>query len=183
VRGSIHAELTKMVHRPATWLLVVIAVVLELTSAYLVPYAGATDGDDAAAGGQSDGETGVAVTMPDQLVGNALGGTPVFVGALALVLGVLVVGSEYGCGTWKTVLGQGPSNRRRDPARTPPPPVVVRASPTAKPSRSQSGEGDHHILARQRRASHGVRSGDALLNASLYVCCTRGAVLLSENGL
>ncbi|CAL9331897.1 hypothetical protein SUDANB58_00086 [Streptomyces sp. enrichment culture] len=105
--GSILAELTKTARRPAMWLLVAIAVVLELTFAYLVPYVGAVDGEREAASGAPAADGGIAVTLPDQLVGNALGGTPVFVGALALILGVLVVGSEYGWGTWKTVLGQG----------------------------------------------------------------------------
>ncbi|CAL9614787.1 hypothetical protein SUDANB6_05725 [Streptomyces sp. enrichment culture] len=106
--GSILAELTKTARRPATWLLVAIAVVLELTFAYLVPYAGAVDGEREAASRAPGAGAGISVTLPDRLVGNALSGTPVFVGALALILGVLVVGSEYGWGTWKTVLGQGP---------------------------------------------------------------------------
>ncbi|MGW4292651.1 ABC transporter permease subunit, partial [Micromonospora chersina] len=34
---------------------------------------------------------------------------PVFLGAILLILGVLTVGGEYGWGTWKTVLTQGPT--------------------------------------------------------------------------
>ncbi len=39
---------------------------------------------------------------------NTIGGFPVFAGALALVLGALVVGAEYGWGTLKTILTQRP---------------------------------------------------------------------------
>ena len=50
----------------------------------------------------------LASTLPDQLVANTLGGFPVFAGALALVFGALVFGSEYGWGTVKTLLTQRP---------------------------------------------------------------------------
>lgn len=54
--------------------------------------------------------TGVllASTLPDQLVGNTIGGFPVFAGALALVLGGLMSGGEYGWGTVKTLFTQRP---------------------------------------------------------------------------
>ncbi|HEX5598737.1 MAG TPA: ABC transporter permease subunit [Micromonosporaceae bacterium] len=47
--------------------------------------------------------------LPDQLVGSSLGGLPVFLGAIMLILGVLVIGGEYAWGTWKVLLTQGPS--------------------------------------------------------------------------
>ena len=103
--GNVHAELTKMFRRPATWLLIAVAFVLSTTFAYLVPYAGFAGGTE----GPPNSDRGLASTLPDQLVGNSIGGSPVFVGALALILGVLVVGGEYAWGTWKTVLGQGVS--------------------------------------------------------------------------
>jgi len=98
------AELTKLVKRPAAWLLLGIAIVLALLFTYVIPYLGAT--------GQSSGpraDRGIAAILPAGLVGNSLSGLPVFLGALLVVLGVLMVGGEYGWGTWKTVLGQGPS--------------------------------------------------------------------------
>ena len=103
--GNVHAELTKMFRRPATWLLISVAFVLSATFAYLVPYAGFAGGTE----GPPNSDRGLAATLPDQLIGNSIGGSPVFVGALALILGVLVVGGEYAWGTWKTVLGQGVS--------------------------------------------------------------------------
>ncbi|HEY2949273.1 MAG TPA: ABC transporter permease [Micromonosporaceae bacterium] len=102
--GSFQAELTKVVKRPASWLLLALALSLMLIFAYLVryaSYAGGTGGVNTAGG--------LAVMLPDRLVGNSIGGLPVFLGALVLIHGVLVAGGEYGWGTWKTVLVQGPS--------------------------------------------------------------------------
>jgi len=101
---DIRAELTKQARRPASWLLLAVAVVLSLTFGYAVPYAGLSG----AAGPPGSGR-GLDAMLPGAFVGSALGGLPVFVGALALIFGVLVAGSEYGYGTWKTVLVQHPS--------------------------------------------------------------------------
>jgi ABC-2 type transport system permease protein len=109
--SDLHAELAKQARRPANWLLALIASVLTLTFAYLVPYA-ASAGDGSQAAGPPVASRGVETMLPDQFVGNALGGTPVFVGALALIFGALVAGSEYGWQTWKTLLTQQPSRVR-----------------------------------------------------------------------
>jgi len=102
--GSVRAEMFKLVRRPATWLLLAVALVLGLTFTYLIPYAGYAGGT----GGPRSGR-GLAAILPAGLVGNSIGGLPVFLGAIALMLGVLIAGGEYGWGTWKTVLAQGPS--------------------------------------------------------------------------
>jgi ABC-type transport system involved in multi-copper enzyme maturation permease subunit len=102
--GSFRAELTKVVKRPATWLLLAVALTLSLIFTYLVRYASYAGGTG---GVNTDG--GLAVMLPDRLVGNSIGGLPVFLGAIVLINGVLVVGGEYGWGTWKTLLVQGPS--------------------------------------------------------------------------
>jgi ABC-type transport system involved in multi-copper enzyme maturation permease subunit len=103
--GSVRAELAKLVRRPAAWLLLAVALVVGLTFTYLVPYAGLSG----AAEGAPTADRGLAAVLPAAFIGNALGGLPIFLGAIALILGVLVVGGEYGWGTWKTVLAQGPS--------------------------------------------------------------------------
>lgn len=103
--GSYTAELSKLVRRPAIWLMLAVALVLSLIFTYLVPYAGYAGATSGAPGA----ERGLASMLPDQLVGNSIGGLPIFAGAIALVVGVLAVGGEYGWGTWKTVLTQGPS--------------------------------------------------------------------------
>ncbi|MEV0810541.1 ABC transporter permease subunit [Micromonospora sp. NPDC050200] len=101
---SAHAELVKIVRRPASWLLLAITLVLSVVFTYLFPYASYAGGT----GGPNTDRT-LPMLLPDHLVGNSLGGLPVFLGAIVLILGVLVVGGEYGWGTWKTVLSQGPS--------------------------------------------------------------------------
>jgi ABC-2 type transport system permease protein len=101
---DVRAELTKTLHRTAIWWLVAIACLLELTFTYLIPYAGLS--------GLADGPTsdrGLASMLPARFIGNSLGGMPIFVGSLALIIGVLVIGTEYASQTWKTVLAQGSS--------------------------------------------------------------------------
>jgi ABC-2 type transport system permease protein len=100
------AELLKLARRPAAWVLLAVAAILNQVFAYVVPYLSYTSGDG---GGMSDGATPkqlLASTLPDQLVANTIGGFAVFAGALALVLGALMFGGEYGWGTVKTMLTQ-----------------------------------------------------------------------------
>lgn len=103
--SNIRAELAKALRRPASWLLLGIAVTLNLMFAYLIPYAGFAGGTE----GPPNSDRGLPSMLPEAFVGSSIGGMPVFVGALALIFGVLVVGTEYGAQTWKTVLAQGPS--------------------------------------------------------------------------
>jgi ABC-2 type transport system permease protein len=102
--NSFRAEAIKAVKRPAIWLLAAIAWILSLTFTYLVPYAGR----NGATGGPTS-DRPLEQLLPAKLVGNSIAGLPVFFGAIIIIFGVLVVGAEYGWGTWKTVLVQGPS--------------------------------------------------------------------------
>jgi ABC-2 type transport system permease protein len=112
MRASLTAELLKVGKRPATWLIAVAWLVLSLLFGYLFPYLsyrGAPTGPAAGAGaGQASAEQVLAEALPANLVPTAIQGFPVFAGALALLLGALSAGSEYGWGTWKTILAQGP---------------------------------------------------------------------------
>lgn len=92
------AELLMMRKRISTWILLGIWAALALTFAYVVPYIQYTNNP----------ERGLADLLPDNLVGTLLAGFPFFGGVLALMLGVLAVGSEYGWGTLKTLFTQGP---------------------------------------------------------------------------
>ena len=110
MRASFAAELLKVGRRPAMWLIAVVWLVLSLVFGYLFPYLsyrGAPTGPAAGAGAAS-AEQVLAEALPANLVPTAIQGFPVFAGALALLLGVLSAGSEYGWGTWKTILAQGP---------------------------------------------------------------------------
>jgi ABC-2 type transport system permease protein len=106
VLSTAAAELLKLARRPSAWVLLAAAAILNQVFAYVVPYLSYTSGDG---GGMSDGATPeqlLASTLPDQLVANTIGAFAVFAGALALVLGALMFGGEYGWGTVKTMLTQ-----------------------------------------------------------------------------
>lgn len=99
---DVRAEILAQSRRPAHYLLLCVAVVLNLTFSYLVPYLSYAGGPS----GRPDGDRGLEAMLPDAFVASALGGMPVFVGALSVVFGVLVAGSDYAWETWKTVLSQ-----------------------------------------------------------------------------
>jgi ABC-2 type transport system permease protein len=99
VTGSVLAELLIMRRRVSTWILLAIWATLALVFAYVVPYATYLNGSS------QDPLTDV---LPQNLVGSLMGGFPFFGGVLALMLGVLAFGSEYGWGTLKTLFTQRP---------------------------------------------------------------------------
>lgn len=96
--GLVRAELLLLAKRAATWILLAIWTALALTFAYVVPYIQYTN----------DPRRGLADLLPESLVGTLLAGFPFFGGVLALMLGVLAIGSEYGWGTLETLFTQGP---------------------------------------------------------------------------
>jgi ABC-type transport system involved in multi-copper enzyme maturation permease subunit len=97
------AELLSIRKRASTWILLAIWTALALTFAYVVPYIQYTN---------DSGRRSLADLLPESLVGTLLAGFPFFGGVLALMLGVLAVGSEYGWGTLKTLFTQGPGRLR-----------------------------------------------------------------------
>jgi ABC-2 type transport system permease protein len=101
----VSAELLKLVRRPATWVLLGLWPTLELVFSLVIPYVSFRRG---AAYENTTPQALLDGTLPDHLVQNALGGLPLFGGALVLTLGALLAGSEYGWGTLKTLLVQGP---------------------------------------------------------------------------
>ena len=97
--GSIRAELLIMRKRTSTWILLALWTALALVFAYAVPYATYLNGSEPDA---------LADVLPGRLVASLMGGFPFFGGVLALMLGVLTFGSEYGWGTLKTLFTQRP---------------------------------------------------------------------------
>lgn len=94
----VNAEILLLGKRASTWILLGIWTALALTFAYVVPYIQYTN----------DPQRGVGDLLPQSLIGTLLAGFPFFGGVLALMLGVLALGSEYGWGTLKTLFTQGP---------------------------------------------------------------------------
>jgi ABC-type transport system involved in multi-copper enzyme maturation permease subunit len=101
----VSAELLKLLRRPATWVLLGLWPSLQLVFSLVIPYVSYRRGSSYEG---SPPEALLAGTLPDHLVQNALSGLPLFGGALLLTLGALLAGSEYGWGTLKTLLAQGP---------------------------------------------------------------------------
>jgi ABC-2 type transport system permease protein len=107
--ASFNAELLKLRKRPATWIL--LGVVLGLTQlfGYWLPYSSWLTSDQNFSTEGLNPQAVLAGTLPGELVPTSLGGFPVFAGALALILGALAAGSEYGWGTLQTALTQRPT--------------------------------------------------------------------------
>jgi ABC-type transport system involved in multi-copper enzyme maturation permease subunit len=106
--GSYRAELLKLRKRSAVWVLFGAGLVLSLIFGYLLPYLGYVTGDE---NPQTDGVPRSEILrgmLPERVLDNTIGGYPIFAGALALVLGAIVVGGEYTWGTLKTILTQRP---------------------------------------------------------------------------
>ncbi len=101
--ASFSAEILKLYKRPTAWVLLLVSLVLSQVFNYLVPYAGYLSAENEMAAEQI-----LASTLPENLIPNSIGGFPLFAGALALTLGAVSVGSEYGWGTLKTMLIQRP---------------------------------------------------------------------------
>ncbi|MGH3038395.1 MAG: ABC transporter permease [Gaiellaceae bacterium] len=97
--GSLRAEFLVLRKRASTWILLGIWVILALVFAYVVPYAQFLNGST---------QSPLRDVLPESLVGTLMGGFPFFGGVLALMLGVLTFGSEYGWGTLRTLLTQRP---------------------------------------------------------------------------
>jgi ABC-2 type transport system permease protein len=107
--GSFQAEILKLRKRPATWVLLGVTLALELLFGYVLPYSSWATSDQNFQTQGLDPQAVLAGTLPAELVPTSLGGFPVFAGALALILGALATGSEYGWGTMQTALTQRPT--------------------------------------------------------------------------
>lgn len=103
--ASFRAELLKLRKRPFVYLIAAAWLVLSQAFGFVVPYLGYLQ-DDSGTGPPA--EMLLADLSPQNLVANATAGLPIFGGTLAVILGAVVIGSEYGWGTLKTVLTQRP---------------------------------------------------------------------------
>lgn len=94
------AELFQMRKRVGTWVLLGTWCGLAMLFGYLVPYFGLADEGPLA--------TRLGPMLPGQMVSTLLDGVPFFGGAIALILGVMTVGGEFGWDTFKTLFTQRP---------------------------------------------------------------------------
>jgi ABC-type transport system involved in multi-copper enzyme maturation permease subunit len=108
--GCFSAELLKLRKRTAVWVLGGILVAIVVLLIYGISYAVLRS--PAMVGRLPPGETSrdlMRVLFPFNFVATAAQQTSGLGGALAVILGVLSIGSEYGWGTLKTILSQRPS--------------------------------------------------------------------------
>jgi ABC-type transport system involved in multi-copper enzyme maturation permease subunit len=109
ILNVVRAQLYALVRRPAVWTIFGTIAVLNQVFSYIVPYLSYRgDGSNGFRATETTDEL-LAATLPNQLVPNTIGGFPVFAGALTLVFGALVFGSDYGWDTVKTMFTQRPS--------------------------------------------------------------------------
>jgi ABC-2 type transport system permease protein len=112
MRASVGAELFKIVKRPAVWVLLAAWLVANQVFSFVIPYlsyrgSSTPAPSSGAVAGRTPDEI-LADALPANLVENAIAGLPLFGGALLLVLGGLVMGSEYGWDTLRTMFTQRP---------------------------------------------------------------------------
>jgi ABC-type transport system involved in multi-copper enzyme maturation permease subunit len=82
-------------------------MILTVVFGYLFPYL-SYDGTSAGPATGTAGDDPLAQALPSTLVAGAVQGFPLFAGALALILGVLTIGSEFGWQTTKLMFTAGP---------------------------------------------------------------------------
>lgn len=97
----LRSELFLLRKRSATWVIFGIWLAVTCLFAYVLPYASYRTGSRSFA-------ENLDTMLPSGLTQTVGDGMPFYGGALALILGVLVMGSEYGWNTWKTLLTQRP---------------------------------------------------------------------------
>jgi ABC-type transport system involved in multi-copper enzyme maturation permease subunit len=104
--SSLVAELDKSLRRGAVWALGGLFAALSVMFNYAIPYFTYTSPSSNVSAAQQ--RQLLASMLPEQMIGNQISGFPMFGGAIALILGALLVGSEYNWNTLKTLLTQHP---------------------------------------------------------------------------
>ncbi|MBS4754619.1 ABC transporter permease [Nocardioides sp. zg-ZUI104] len=107
--NSTRAELLRMRKWPAVWVTLGAWLALAAMFGYIFDYIAYATGDNSFSNEGEPAANLLAGLLPANVPSVLIQGTPMFGGALMMVLGALVAGSGYGWGTWKTVFTQGPS--------------------------------------------------------------------------
>ena len=111
--SSMASEALKLRKRPATWILSGILLSTLAILTYLLLYALTKVPQPQGAEGQGfDPSQFVTALLPERLIPTVLSAFNAIGAAIVVILGVLSTGSEYGWGTWKTILAQRPGRLR-----------------------------------------------------------------------
>jgi len=107
---SARADILRLRRWPTMWVLAGVWTALSAMFSFAFPYlAYRSDDTGTAFQGGASAEDVLASMLPSSLPALIVAGTPMFGGAIVMILGALSAGSGYGWGTWKTVFTQGPS--------------------------------------------------------------------------
>lgn len=107
--ASFAAELIKLSKRPATWVLALVWLALVVLFGYVLTYLVFADMPQEAVPPGADQDVFLRVLFPENVLSNVLTGfSSTGGGPVALILGALAVGGEYGWGTLKTSFTQRP---------------------------------------------------------------------------
>ncbi|WP_326558127.1 ABC transporter permease subunit [Micromonospora sp. NBC_01796] len=109
VLSSTRAELLRLGRWPALWVMLGAGLLLNILFGYVFDYVGYRTGGGSEVSEGLPPELLLGRLLPGGVPEITLQGTPMFGGAILLILGALVIGGGYGWGTWKTVLTQGPT--------------------------------------------------------------------------
>jgi ABC-2 type transport system permease protein len=109
IRNSTRAELLRLRKWPAVWVTIGAWLALAAMFGYVFNYVSYATGDTSFSNEGATTASLLAELMPANVPSVLIQGTPMFGGALMMVLGALVAGSGYAWGTWKTVFTQRPS--------------------------------------------------------------------------
>lgn len=107
--ASTRADLLRLRTWPAVWVVGAAWLTLVVLFGYVFNYVAYRTGSGSFATDGVVGEALLASVLPDRAPETITAGTPMFGGALMMVLGAMAASSGYGWGSWKTIFTQGPS--------------------------------------------------------------------------
>ncbi|WP_019926709.1 ABC transporter permease subunit [Nocardia sp. BMG111209] len=105
----VRAEFTRLRKWSACWIILAVAVVLNLVFTYLFTFLEYRTGSSPRSSTGQPRAALMQLMLPPAVPQVFTQGMAMFAGVLMLVLGALAVGSGYGWGTWKTAFTRGPS--------------------------------------------------------------------------
>jgi hypothetical protein len=109
LRRSTGAELLRLRRWPAVWVLIGAWYLLSTLFGYVFNYVAYKSGSDTFSTKGDSAADLLASVLPAAVPHTLVQGTPMFGGALVMVLGAITAGNGFGWGTWKTAFTQGPS--------------------------------------------------------------------------
>ncbi|USQ79677.1 ABC transporter permease [Ornithinimicrobium faecis] len=107
--ASARADLLRVRKWPAVWVVGAAWLLLMVLFGYVFNYVAYATGSVSFATDDAVGGVLLSSVLPASVPATITSGTPMFGGALMMVLGAMVASSGYGWGSWKTIFTQGPS--------------------------------------------------------------------------